>query len=97
MKKGSKITKKWIPKPESVYLPCVICKKKTNHRDYLNGEPIPVHKNECTRTLREREIIRISLEYCAYCKNETPHKDLQCIFCGNAMLIVKGEIWKKNI
>ena len=96
MKKGSKITKKWIPEPEIGLPPVVVRKKKTNHRDYLNGEPIPVHKNECTETA-QRKGDRISLEYCAYCKNETPHKDLQCIFCGNAMLIVKGEIWKKNI
>ena len=86
MKKGSKITKKWIPKPESVYLPCVICKKKTNHRDYLNGKGIPVHKTECAAKLREQELHKIGFAHCVYCKKETPYKNLRCTICGNARL-----------
>ena len=69
-----------------MYSPCVICKKKTNHVEIINGKSIPVCKTKCAAKLKEQELQKIGFAYCVYCKKETPYKDLRCTICGNARL-----------
>lgn len=72
--------------PVAQYIECVICGKKTNHVEIINGKGIPVHKTECAAKLREQELQKIGFAYCVYCRKETPYKNLQCTICGNARL-----------